>query len=69
MNFRLSAAFSASAHALLLCGCPNSSSTDGGGGGAGGGEGLDGGNPEDKCSGGCGLNQICDTKRRICVDP
>ncbi len=30
----------------------------------------DGGNPnpEDKCSGGCSVNQRCDTVRRVCVD-
>src|SRR3954468_13823822 len=67
MNLRLSAAFAASALALLLCGCPNNSNPDGGGAG-GGNTGKDGGLPEDKCSGGCGMNQICDQKTRTCVD-
>ena len=67
MNLRLSAAFAASALAVLLSGCVHPNNTDGGVGGGGGK--TDGGPlPEDKCSGGCGINQICDIKTRTCVD-
>jgi hypothetical protein len=63
MNLRLSAVF---ALTLLLCACPPPNPiTDGGEDPK-----VDGGNPppEDKCSGGCSVNQRCDTVRRVCVD-
>ncbi|MBS1154005.1 MAG: hypothetical protein H6Q89_5703, partial [Myxococcaceae bacterium] len=66
MIIRPSAVFAA-ALALLLCGCPPKSATDGGtnpDGGDGGPNVL----PEEKCSGGCSINQKCDPVRRICVD-
>lgn len=66
MNLRHSAVF-ASALALLLCGCPPpNNGTDGGGDEPK----LDGGNPPpvNQCSGGCSLNQRCDTVKRECVD-
>jgi len=64
MNFRIGAALVA-ALALGLMACPRPPPKDDGGTSD-----FDAGNPPpiDACSGGCAVNQVCDTQRRTCVD-
>lgn len=65
MTHRIGAAFLFGALCLSLTACPPSNNTPDGNDVE-----VDAGNPppRDACSGGCSANQLCDTKRRICVD-